>query len=187
MFIRCKNPSDNVKACIALKDKLEESRFTATVFPMSHRRHKEVVRIETVRLRIKKDYCGQHPCACVAVRKHRKGHWLEGADWIGFNDLLNLVLDELQLDADVWSYNREARLSNKYMVRIGRKRRICYGEKAITHHWQTFFLWDGKIHACDFEDCIGKQPPQTEYPYGTPGLAEWRRDAELALTSHGDE
>ncbi|MCI0421496.1 MAG: hypothetical protein L0312_20105 [Acidobacteria bacterium] len=163
-----------------LKARLEKSRFTASVFIDDERKEADTIRIETVRLRIRKLYCGQHagPCLVNPIfnRRHFKAIYLEGADWIGFDDMLNDVLDEMSMDAKVWS-SRAGDIKGRLYIRRGRKRRIHYD--MIAGHdtaFGTVYVWDGAGEEDDFYDCIDlpKPFPPSAYPAGTPGLAEWR-------------
>lgn len=64
------------------------------------------LKFRMVRLKVRKPYCGNHPAHCETrgiVRKPRKLNFLEGADWVAFNDLLNDVLDSLAISATVKS------------------------------------------------------------------------------------
>lgn len=185
MFIRCKNVDDRSKVVWALKDKLEKSRFTADVFEMYHPRHKEVIRIENVRLRVAKPYCGAHPGPCqVNGRRHMKSRYLEGADWIGWNDMCNDVMDKLRVSAEFWSYNRESPGGGKYPMRIGTKRRIRYDEECSFSFGRMFVHWSAQVDAIDFEDHCGKKAPRSEFPEGTPGLADWRPGREAVEHVH---
>ena len=159
----------------AIKEWLEISRFTADVQIEYHPRHKQAIKIECVRLRRKKPYCGQHPGPCLvqAVRKHRVGRWLEGADWVGFNDGLNDLFDRMKWRADIWSYNREA-VGGIYYIRRGRLRRIDYTHNTDYRFGQFIAFWE-KAEQHDFDDHFGrKRPLRSAYPCGTPGLADWR-------------
>ncbi len=85
------------------------------------------INIEKVRLRISKKYCGNHPSGCeVGNPHHRKAKFLEGADWVQFNDELNTILDRLNVGANI--------ASALVIVRKGRMRRISYG-----HHYPNGF------------------------------------------------
>lgn len=191
MLIKPGNPDERPRIRAEVMAWLEASRFTAEVTLAHHYRWKYVVRVDNVRLRRRKDYCGQHPNECVVnpffPKPHRSGRWLEGADFVGFNDGLNDLLDQLGVDADVWSFNREAgKLTpaglvtggHRYFIRKGRCRRLDYDSD-----WQDvpgagtggFFYWvlDGT-----FEDYVGREAPRSSYPEGTPGLADWRPEAE---------
>lgn len=187
MFIRLKDLVRSVSVLRMLRAKLEKSRFTAHVSELyNHPRHRYVIEVRNVRLRERKEYCGQHPCACPVLpflKRHQTGRWLEGADWIGFNDMLNDVLDRCAVSADVWSYNREAG-SGKYFIRRDEKRRTRYMEAVIEGIDILAFRWDITFDPLDFEDYCGRKAPRSDFPYGTPGLAEWRRGREPAVRVH---
>jgi hypothetical protein len=136
------------------------SRFTASFEIVSDKR----IRIRDVRLKDKKRYCGNHPNAC-DIEGGRMGKFLEGLDWVEFNDRLNDVLDRLNLSARIFSDVCE--------VRDGRERRINYG--SIYRH--NFFEWEKKGSPSDYEDWCGKKgAPASDYPFGTPGLYERKVD-----------
>jgi hypothetical protein len=151
---------------------LNRSRFTAIVSPGSVPRQ---LRIDQVRLRDSKDYCGQHPGPCVrnTGSAHRHSRCLEGADWVGFNDGLNTVLDLLNVKADVWSYNREA-VGNRYVIRRGYLRLAVYQASPFDpvdgQHWL-------QPTADDYFDCRQRPHHRSEYPDSTPGAATWRKSA----------
>lgn len=162
---------------------LETSRFRARVEAGYHPRWKRVVRLDTVRCRQKKSYCGQHPNECVVTpfKRERSGTWLEGLDWVGFNDGLNDLLDRLGVDAEVWSFNREADRKtggDRYFIRRGRHRRVDY-QSHVFHvgMYGEFHAW---TVAGNFEDWVGKEAPRSEYPEGTPGTPDWRPGTEVA-------
>lgn len=146
----------------ALENALARSRFTATV----ERNITSKVSIHNVRLRQKKYYCGNHPYACPVhpggERPHKRLNYLEGADWVGFNDMINDVLDELGCVADV--------ASSLCIIRKGERRRTEYHGHTVGNGSE----WD-KNTSCNFYvDCRGMVPPKTEFPIDTPGLAEWK-------------
>ena len=100
----------------SLTDQVRHSRFTARLELNNGK-----LSIHQIRLKASKSYCGNHPYPCPVTpfeRRHRKGKWLEGADWVGFNDLINDVLDDLAVDADVGS--------SLVTIRKGRKRCVRY-------------------------------------------------------------
>src|SRR4029077_17151066 len=74
----------------AVVDWLRTTRFRADVYTEYHPRWREIVRIANLRLRVAKDYCGQHPDECLVnpffTKKHRKSSNLEVADYVRFND-----------------------------------------------------------------------------------------------------
>jgi len=163
---------------------LETSRFRAKVETEYHPRWKAIVRIDTVRLKKKKDYCGQHPNACIAnpfvQKKHRCGSWLEGADWVGFNDGLNDVLDKYAVAADVWSFNRECKEGGRYFLRKGLERRMDYDSEYTQGAFQGFYAW---VLEGEHENWCEKVAPRSFFPKDTPGYACWSVEQEAALTA----
>jgi len=169
-----------------LHEALEQSRFTASSEEAQYR-GKWGVKFECVRLRYKKDYCGAHPGPCLNNnRKHMKARFLEGMDWVGFNAMINDMLDKRNVDCDVFSFNREGDVyGGRYFIRRGRCRRILYPYRTF----DRFALWTQvrASYETDFADYCGKNPPAldtaTEYS-GTPGVPcydveseiEWRKD-----------
>lgn len=135
---------------------LGRSRFTARVesFPRK-------MTIRDVRLKNAKDYCGNHPFACIADRPHRKFKYLEGADWVAFNDMVNDVLDKLNVSANVES--------SVCVIRIGAERCIEYSGKSDGFHPE----WTKKGI---YKNCIGTNV-RARYPEGTPGNDKWKMEA----------
>lgn len=146
---------------------LAASRFTACVTVASLRRTEIGLKIKTVRLRNAKDYCGAHPGPCqVTGKKHTKAKYLEGLDWVGFNAMINDLLDATTVNAVVFSFNRES-LTPKYYVRRGYLRRVAYPYEYSGRfaHWTQ-----GGDPA--FENHCGKPSPKLEDAVlsdGTPG------------------
>lgn len=174
MWIKPRYEDDREKITTAVRAWLAESRFTADLYPQRHHKHGSAIEIRVVRKRKRADYCGQHPGACRANgRPHRHYCYLQGADWIGFNDGLNDVLDKLNVEADVWSYNRECYPSGQYFIRHGKKRRTLYDSVWLN---SGPVLWERDTDC--FEDHCGKEAPPSEYPSGTPGIASWRPEDE---------
>jgi hypothetical protein len=136
----------------ALMDALSSSRFTFDSESIDYRRFK----IVNVRLRSSKAYCGNHPGACQIDGKDRRGSYLEGADWVEFNDMLNDVLDRLKVDARVES--------SVVLVRRGRER--CVEYLYVQHPWRNA-EWE-KIGI--YKDYCGKKAPMSKFPEGTPGI-----------------
>lgn len=179
----------------AIRDRLEESRFTARVeYYRSHPRCRrmDAVKIECVRLRRKKDYCGQHPNACPVTfvqKKHKRTSYLEGADWVGLNDMINDLCDERNWSADFWSTSPE--FKGRLFVRSGRLRRVSYPSiEVVLFGVRAINLWDtsdAKKARHYYDDYCGRKAPKSEYAYGTPGLAEWKKDSDLeyAEADHG--
>lgn len=164
----------------ALEKKIRESRFTAQLEVRMYSRSQEGVKITLVRLRRGKSYCGQHPGPClVDNRPHKKYKYLEGLDWVGFNHLVNDVLDDMDADANVFSANREAQPGvGRYFIRDRRRRRIDYPyETTMVSRgdyggaWQVVG-WSQGSFKDDFEDHCGKPSPAIPahvVDAGTPG------------------
>lgn len=147
---------------------LRKSRFTAIVEPTDKLYR---LKISQVRLREYKDYCGQHPGPCVlGGARHRHSRYLEGADWVGFNDGLNTVLDLLNAAADVWSYNREA-IGSRYYIRRGYERLVNYAATASGGQFNQAWLQPVDADFADYRRCPHRR---SVFPYGTPGIATWR-------------
>jgi hypothetical protein len=186
MFIRIKDPSQREFLMTRIESWLKNSRFDARIELHHHYRWKYVIRISNIRLRHSKPYCGQHPGPCVNlffVRKTRNGCWLEGADWVGWNDGLNSVLDELSVDAEVWSHCLDSERCSRFMIRKGKARRVDY--ESTSHGTHEVWVAEGT-----FEDWCGRKAPTSTYPQDTPGIADWRPEAEDedgCDTKHSDD
>lgn len=128
------------------------------------KRHGFVWRLKLIRLRQPKDYCGQHAFSCAVAnpgrrQKHRHYSYLEGADWVAFNDMINDVLDDLNLSAEVWSNARNR--DNGINVRHGYLRCVEYLASA-----EQGGDWLKEGH---FKDRRNKKRRRAKYPRGTPG------------------
>lgn len=87
---------------------------------------------------------------------HRKLNFLEGSDWISFNDLINDLLDNLRVSADV--------RSSLVIIRKDERRCVKYDGHKLGNNLDS--EWN-KIG--EYENRIGKQTT-TEFPEGTPGI-----------------
>lgn len=115
----------------------------------------------SIRLADAKEYCGNHPCACeIGNPKHRHGRYLEGADWVEFNDRLNNVLDAMGVSANVESA--------VCVVRKGMLRRIVYreGHRPLAGNYE----WDKCGLPEHYGNYVGREAPRSEFPEGTPGI-----------------
>lgn len=140
------------KIAQAIHKTLEKSRFTCDIVTESNK-----IRFKTIRLKVKKDYCGNHAGPCrLTGQKHRKLNYLEGADWVAFNDMLNDALDKLKISANI--------ASSVSTIRKGNLRRIEYLSGG-----HGDFLKEG-IYA----NRIGVKSVTSYYPPGTPGISNWR-------------
>lgn len=145
----------------AIRRALAISRFSAIVDTPAYK-----VAIRDIRLRERKDYCGNHPNACPirpgGHKPHKKMSLLEGADWIGFNDMLNDVLDSLAVSASA--------ASSLCIIRKGPNRRMRYKGYLLANGIDREWERDDSQYA----SYIHKGHPPTDYPKDTPGIAEWR-------------
>jgi hypothetical protein len=160
----------------ALDDAIMDSRFTAETDIIEDERAPYQIggiNISKVRLRKSKEYCGNHPKACERPHSgpHRKHSYLEGADWVQFNDLLNDVLDKLGAEARIASNSGEG-----CIIRKGVLRRVSYDSNSQFPNgtWK----WDyDTITAKDWVDNRGKGHITSWFPPGTPGVYDWEDSA----------
>lgn len=154
----------------ALQRKLAQSRFSARVEV-----HRKNVSIHDIRLHKKKDYCGNHPLPC-PVRPFPKPHmrlpYLEGADWVGFNDMVNDVLDSLGVVCNVGSKLVNIRREGKRCTRYDAQG----APNGIDNEWQ-------KDSGQYVDNLLGK-PMKASYPKGTPGFAEWQGEWDYPEDHH---
>lgn len=173
---------DREKMAAELKAAVEKSRFTVQDWDLcKFRNWTPALKVRGVRLRKKKDYCGQHPGPCLNLfpRPHRKGTWLEGADWIGFNNMVNDLFDRRHYSVNVFSFNREAH-GGKYHIRRGKHRRVCYDMRTeYTSFGRPFSLWEEET-AADFLNCCGMPPHPSRFPDDTPGIPVYTLADEAA-------
>lgn len=118
-----------------------KSRFTAE-FELQGNGYD--IHVKPIRLRAAKPYCGQHPGECLVGGPRRKGRWLEWEDWVEFNGLVNDVLDQLQVSADVWSVPPEKMdQGSKMWIRRGTKRRVRYDwDERETGGFRPIRVWN---------------------------------------------
>lgn len=116
------------------------------------------IKLSNIRLRTPKPYCGNHAGPCVVGRpgRHRRARYLEGRDWVDFNDLINDVLDRLNVSARVWT--------SICVIREGRDRRIDYDSSEGRQG-----EWDKRGEMANY---CGREAPRSTYPAGTPGGEE---------------
>jgi hypothetical protein len=179
----------------SLRPNIERSRFTAKIEDgclKSWNKLRNGIKLSCIRLRNKKDYCGQHPGECLInpferyPRKHPISIRLEGLDWVGFNDGLNDMLDRLNVSADVFSFNREAgkitkhgaRRLSRFYIRRGRCRYLEYTQARIERDFRPLVFWTDSDNYADY---CGQQAPRSKYPSGTPGLPCWTLEEEKQL------
>lgn len=163
----------------AIAGLLAASRFTAEVrYGKVKRRDKKTytgaLTVHDVRLNQSKVYCGSHPAGCENPPDPKakkpfggKTKFLEGADWIAFNDLLNDALDKLGASADVASFVVEIRRAEcrrtRYDYHTDARNQPEWDKTGADHHYENF---------------CGKEPPTTVFPDGTPGTPTWRAESD---------
>jgi hypothetical protein len=153
--VRCKTNEEAVRVQAVLSSFLSLSRFTARLVVDGKR-----VNLETVRLRVGKDYCGNHPGPCkVSGRDHRVFKYLEGLDWVSFNDMVNDALDS------IW-HSGNAGSSFCSVRKTGRRR--------VSYYMTERDDWEKIGETWEYEDWRGQVAPASEYPSGTPGIPGWR-------------
>jgi hypothetical protein len=116
----------------ALTERLEKSRFTATLTPSTTRDRAgeyPAILVKPVRLRQAKPYCGQHAGECqinpfTGPRRKPNAKYLEFEDWVAFHGVVNAVLNRLRVHADVWSDPLETR--GRMWIRKDTKARVRY-------------------------------------------------------------
>jgi hypothetical protein len=156
-IIRIQNGVSPVELAGKIEHFLAHSRFFAEV------RRSKFISIHNVRLRTKKHYCGNHPLPCPVrpgkKERHVKADFLEGADWVAFNDMLNDAMDLFETEADAGS--------SLVVIRQGFDRCVEYLSRAINfaNEWQKFGIYRNCLHA--------KKRVRATYPPGTPGIDEW--------------
>jgi hypothetical protein len=145
----------------ALARAINTSRFTANLSQI-----RNGFEISTIRLRQSKDYCGNHPLPCPirpgGHRPHKHLPYLEGADWVAFNDMLNDVLDRLKVSANV--------ASSHVIIRKGDKRCVEYDSQPLRNGIDNEWVRDSGCFECR----IGIKSPRSDYPPGTPGIPEYK-------------
>ena len=160
--IKCKSKRDAHNVERRIKSLLAKSRFTANVLRSTTPRL-HLVSFASVKLRTAKHYCGNHAGPCLrGGGRHAKMTYLEGADWVAFNDMVNDCLDSLSIDANAGS--------SHCVVRKGRERCTDYIDGPLAGgEWAK--------EGGDYEDHCGSKVgtvPTSDYPPGTPGIDQWR-------------
>lgn len=180
MKVSIKDGSDVGMVASALEKINDDTRFNLKVEVTG----KTVIQLRSIRLKESKVYCGSHPFAC-DINGGRRAVYLEGADWVEFNDRVNDVLDNLEVAAKV--------KSAVCIIRKGRNRRLAYNGHWLVG-WQREGLRNVKVFSEDplgpnphpewkmdepddnYEDWCGHYAPNSWFPEGTPG--EYIREEE---------
>jgi len=149
MIIRLRSKRGDVKKVHkALLATLKNSRFLVrdiVVKEQTADRKRGVIHLNEIRLKEAKYFRGCAPEfeEWRLARPCKRAHFLEAADWIEWNDLLNDLLDELDCPADV--------LSRACVVRKGRLRRTRYDTLEDKYGIQSQWEKAGSKEA--FSDC----------------------------------
>ena len=153
---------------VALANRLATSRFTCKIKSTGFR----FINISLVRLKTAKPYCGNHAKACEQEQQgdcsaHAKRKFLEGADWVEFNDMVNDVLDAVGCNA--------LAASSLVEIRQAKKRRTVYEatfSRGIRGMANFEWVWDMRGTPAHYQDRRGMSSPASTFPEGTPGIYE---------------
>jgi hypothetical protein len=168
MIIKCKSWEAAQAAVDVIEKYLRESRFFIDTrasclggtggITIRHNSRRVWIVLNGIRLRAAKGYCGNHAGPCrVTGKKHQRNRFLEGLDWVSFDDMLNDALDSIHHDGNVESA--------VCVIRKGRRRRVDY-------YGRDGGEFDRDTNA--FEDYCGRLAPPSEHQRGTPGIIGWR-------------
>lgn len=155
-------PGETVAELVSMLENCVRASFADTRFVIGRiTSTRRSVSIHNVLLRESKAYCGNHPSSCELAHDgpHKKLKYLEGADWVEFDDRLNDMLDAENVSANV--------ASSLVEIRIGRKRRTRYENGARQGNGNFQWLKHGKL--CHYEDRVLRPPVRSWFPPGTPG------------------
>jgi hypothetical protein len=172
--IRLKAPARGPEVERALRAAVEASRFTVGRIAWDGDRTVLVGGKNDlgVRLRTPRPYCGNHPAACEEQAPRvpagrRNLTFLEGADWIAFNALVNDVLDQMEVNATV-------RNGGGITIRKDTRRRVRYGHTTVRGWGRTFHNWEPTGSPEDYQDYCGREAPVARFDPGTPGCPCYR-------------
>lgn len=154
----------------AILMELEHSRFECDVRTTANSKG---VTIHMIRKREAEPYCGSHPAECeVGTVRYAKGQepkapkakFLEGLDWVEFNDRLNDALDKIACDANA--------SSAICIIRKGILRRTHYGFHVENNGGRDTNEWNKDEDDGHWQNWCGEVAPASSYPQGTPGSYE---------------
>lgn len=135
---------------LSINSAIKRSRLSSSSFYYGS------IQVSVVRLKEAKQYCGNHSGTCLLTFEtpKKKYKYLEGADWVEFNDMINDFLDKKKLSAIVES--------SEVRVRLNDMRRTYYSgdHRGVWHKFG------------DIEDysCAFKQSVESDFEEGTPGI-----------------
>lgn len=98
--------------------------------------------VTRVRLLKKKPYCGNHPGSCPVGSRKPMSSFLEWNDWVRFHRIINRVLDETGLNAEVWSFPQD--VSGKMWIRLNNwgRRKYSWDEQFGRFAGQIRRVWN---------------------------------------------
>ena len=147
-----------------------ETRFTCgAIVKQWYKRGGALIRISNIRLKESKKWCGSHPAQC-DVPATRRATFLEGADWVEWNDRLNDLLDSMNVSANVRSAVCILRKDVRRRTHYGMYYQAPLGVVQRTE-------WNEDEDYRYYEDYRGRIAPASYYPEGTPGLYERKVNA----------
>lgn len=167
-IIKCKDREEAAKVATVIGRYLANSRFYLARtgaygnpggITINSTSRGATVSITGIRLKTPKGYCGNHAGPCrLTGRKHNRAAFLEGLDWVSWNDMLNDALDSVKHDGDAGS--------GTCKIRKGRQRRIDYLGKQGGE-------FDRDTDASGYQDRCGTIGVISNYEWGTPGIIGW--------------
>ena len=165
---------DGWQVQMVLQQWLSRSRFWAREVRRTSRLDRsgqsyDVVTMHRLRLKRLKPYCGNHPgpCALSGHAPNKRGGYLEGADWVALHDMVNDLLDQLEISADVST-------SWGIWVRKGYRRRTKFWADALGTRNATWHRDDPGWYI----DNRGGVSIRSQLPDATPGIPEWTVESE---------
>lgn len=145
--IKLKEPNRLGTVYTELQQEIANSRFKCEMSS-----NNKVISFHKIRLKTSKPYCGNHAGPCLLGGPDKKGAYLEGADWVAWNDMVNSVLDRMVIEANVSSLI--------CVIRKGFNRRIEYSS-GLNGEWNKEGVYANRC---------GQPPKPSKYPVGTPGI-----------------
>ena len=157
-----------------LRQLANSSRFSFEVVLPRSASYNQRIELKSIRLKTSKEYCGSHPGACeLAFRQHKNRKYLEGADWVQFNDMLNIYMDANQISCVIWSNPVERQNSQRgerLRIRIGMHRRINYDMRPSEGPFFGNATWELNGEIKDFVIADKNLTCYSAFPEGTPGI-----------------
>jgi hypothetical protein len=101
--------------------------------------------LSSVRLSQKKPYCGNHPGPCevnpfLGPQPKKNATWLEWDDWVAFHTLVNNLLNQRHMSANIWTTPQDAK--GKFWIRRGRQARLHYDYSEENYGGRIIRVWN---------------------------------------------